>query len=169
MSERIIKRKSGVRLTWTEEEVDFVFKLLLDGKSAGVIAKTMNDLGMRSDCAPVTRNAIVGIWNRDQERKRKCQRKVSGKKEVIPNPSYQTLAERNKKRITLPILKKIEKQIIPDDGITFEELKNNSCRFIYGEMQTQDIRYCGHPVDFNKGRSFCTMHYHVCYIPARKS
>lgn len=167
MSERKIQvRKNGLRLTWTEDELNYVFSALAEGKSAGVIARDMTKAGMRSDCGPITRNAVVGIWNRYPERRKLCPKK-SKKKEVIPNPSYETRAEQAKR--TVKALKISPPIMIPEDGITFDDLKNDSCRFIYGDLPSQNIRYCGHPIDFNKGRSLCAMHYALCYVPPRKS
>lgn len=167
MSERKMQvRKNGLRLTWTEEELDYVFNALSEGKSAGVTCRDMTKAGMRSDCGPITRNAIVGIWNRYPDRKAKA-KKPTQPLEVIPNPSYATCA--NNFRVTVPVVKKKERPKIPHKGITFEQLQYDNCRFIYGDMPSNDIRYCGHPVEFSKSRSFCAQHYALCYVPARKS
>ena len=165
MSERKMQvRKNGIRLSWTEEELNYVFNALSEGKSAGVICRDMTKAGYRQDCSPITRNAIVGIWNRYPDRKAKAKKTIQTK-EVIPNPSYATRAMQV--RVTVPVVKKKVK--IPHEGITFDQIKYDSCRFIYGDMPSNDIRYCGHPVEFSKSRSFCAQHYALCYVPARKS
>lgn len=175
MSERSVQvRKDGIRLSWTDEEIDFVFDCLSSGMTASVTAMAMVDKGMRSDCLPITRNAIVGIWNRDKERKDKCQKaaKLKGKpirksKKKKAGKFVNTLLGIHSVYSPIPPTKP-KVYPIPDDGVTLVELKNMSCRFPYGEP-SKEMRYCGHPVAFEKTKSYCMMHYQICYVQSRRS
>lgn len=175
MSERIVQvRSDGVRLSWTEEEVNFVFDCLSSGMSASVIVMAMKDKGMRSDCLPLTRNAIVGVWNRDKERKLECQKKANiegkpTKKKTVKKVGNMTnllLGIKSTYNPRPPTKPKVF--IPPNDGVAFMDLKNMMCRFPYGDP-TEEMRYCGHPVEFERTKSYCKMHYQICYVTSRKS
>ena len=144
---------------WTKEEVDFAMQCLQQGMSAGVTAKTMNEQGWRADCGPITRNMIVGVWSRNDDYK--------GRHVRIPVNKI-----RLKKKVSEKIAAKQKnpssKSEIPEDGLKFSQLREGVCRFPYGDPDLEPIRYCGHPVDYTKGRAYCTMHYHLCYHPPRK-
>lgn len=146
-----------LRKLWTEEEIAFTLECLKAGMSASVTAATMNAKGMRADCAPVTRNAIVGVWNRND--------KYRGNHFEIPKQKI-----RLKKKIQESIAKNKKRNYVNEgNGISFFSLKEGVCRFPYGDPDLEQLRYCGDPVDYTKGRAYCAMHYRVCYQPARKS
>lgn len=151
-----------MRINWTKEEVDYTFECLMKGMSAGEVAKDMTDKGMRSDCAPLTRNAIIGLWNRNKERK----------DELMKNSSTEIELAKIKKKVTKkahpPKVKIVKEDVIPPEGVMFVNLKNNMCRFIFGDPLKEDMRYCGQKIDVTKNRSYCSLHHALCYRPTGK-
>lgn len=172
MSKRAIQiRKDGIRLSWTDEEIDFVFDCLAAGMTAALTVLAMTEKEMRSDCLPITRNAVVGLWNRDKERKEKCQKQAdlnrvpSRRKKPKDQPKTGKLTNMlfGLKTTYNPLPPRKPKIYIPpDDGVTMMELTNMMCRFPYGEG-FENIRYCGHLVDFGRTKSYCKNHYQICY------
>lgn len=155
-----IYNKAGVRISWTVEEIDYTFECLAKGMSAGDVAKSMIEAGMRKDCAPLTRNAIIGLWNRNKERKQEIL------KFSLPE---RDLAKAQKKIIRRPPVKKIKtKETAPDEGVSFMDLKRSMCRFIFGDPSKDSMRYCGQKIDAAKNRSYCPLHHALCYRPAGK-
>ena len=156
--------KKGHRISWTKEEIDFVFDCLSQGLSASATATYMTEKGIRRDCAPITRNVIVGVWSRNPERKKEAEgtyKEYKAEKRV-PEKKNKTIISK------VPIPPRIPKRyVIPEDGVPFEDLKNSMCRFPFGEP-VENIRYCGHPVNFEKSKSYCKLHYAICYQTTRK-
>lgn len=50
-------------------------------------------------------------------------------------------------------------------GITFEKLKNNSCRYIISGGNGRPHMYCGEP---KQHKSYCLYHASICYIPSER-
>lgn len=162
------KTKTVLRIKWTEEEIQFVIDKQKEGLSCGVIAKLMNKLGMRSDCAPVTRNAVVGVWDRhrskltkENELQTKTVLKKSHKKKeepksfvgVIFEPSHHIEQRMNELKVSET----------PNERMTMENIRDRCCKFPFNDPRTEDFFYCGEPIDYRLGRSYCTYHYKICY------
>jgi hypothetical protein len=128
--------------------------------SASVAAKHMNEKGWRSDCAPITRNSIIGVWARKSEKKDTDIKKTRVNIH-LRNKTRTRDVEKNK--VNFPA------QQIPENGLAFEQIGPGNCRFPYGDPTKEALRYCGHPIDYSKGASYCQMHYKLCYYPPRKS
>jgi GcrA cell cycle regulator len=167
------ENKPVYRIKWTQEEIDFVIQAHADGYSAGATAKLMTELGMRSDCAPLTRNMIVGVWDRHRDKLTARPDKIvrlpkivspkEPKENRVPNkpnpPNFQYLQR-------MDTLKATESE---DDGrVTIVDLKNRQCRFPFGDPRNDDFHYCAEPIDYAKGRSYCKFHYAICYVPPER-
>lgn len=168
----IVRRKDGPRLTWTQEETDYVLRGMKEGKSAGVIAKEMGELGMRSDCNPVTRNAIIGVWNRNKELARESLAQAPKKKQRIKKVVTKKPFRFERLEAPIPpslhLIESLDKYKVENpnsDRVTILTLKNNGCRFPFDDPKSDDFHYCGEPIDYSIGRSYCAFHHRVCYRP----
>lgn len=166
------ENKPVYRIKWTQEEIDFVIKAHADGYSARATAKLMTELGMRADCAPMTRNMIVGVLDRNRDKLTpKPEKRIS-----LPKISSPRLPEekRKEKKIYPPSFQYIERMDTlkvnesRDNKTTLESLRNNQCRFPFGDPHSEEFHYCAEPIDYKKGRSYCKFHYAVCYIPPER-
>lgn len=143
---------------WTKEEIDLCLDMLKAGFSAGVAMKELNEKGIRADCGGVTRNAVISVWHR-----------YSGApRSKVPRINLNLKNKTKAKDIALRKAN-LEPVVVPEDGIEFDQLFAGACRFPYGEGTETPLRYCGHPVDYSKGASYCSMHYALCYHPPRKN
>lgn len=172
------KDENQLRSFWTDEEVEFVVQCQKDGYSAGVTATMINDSPLRKDCAPVTRNAVIGVWNRNKEKlapKEKIEKKPGLKREMIQKKlEIEEKLDREKKfeKFIYPpsfhLAEHMDKLFAPTklserEKMTIFNLKDGKCRFPFDDPRTENFHYCGEPVDYNKGRSYCSFHYRVCY------
>lgn len=168
----IVRLKDGPRLTWTQEETDYVLRGIKEGKSASVIAKEMIELGMRSDCSPITRNAVIGVWNRNKEIAREnlmqAPKKKKRIKKVITKKPFRFERLDAPMPPSLELIESLDSYKVPDPQngkATILTLKNNQCRFPFDDPKSDDFHYCGEPINYKLGRSYCTFHHRVCYRP----
>ena len=147
-----------------------LFRSIKEGKSAGVIAKEMTDAGMRADCNPITRNAIIGIWTRNKELLREEQSGTKPKKKRLPKVVTKKSFRFERLDAPLPpsmhLIESLDNYKVPEptnDRTTILTLKNNQCRFPFDDPRSENFHYCGEPVDYRLGRSYCTFHHRVCY------
>ena len=162
--------KPKLRIKWTDDEIKFVVDKQREGFSAGVIAKMMTELGMRADCTPITRNAVVSVWQRHREklvsinqlqiktRLKRTIKKIEETEEEIPvvfEPSFHI-----EERMNELVVESVEPK-----KMTIETLKEGCCRFPFNDPRNEDFYYCGEPVDYSRGRSYCKFHYKICYMP----
>ena len=50
-------------------------------------------------------------------------------------------------------------------SLTFDGLKSDNCRFPLGDKKTNNLRFCGAPVDKTKSYPYCEYCYRIVYIP----
>ena len=157
----------GLRTKWTEEEIEFAIKKHGEGYSAGITADFFRKEGLRKDCATVTRNAIIGIWARHRDRLNIPEKSITKRNEQ--SPEYQNERKRTKHEVCEPSfhleenMNFLKPEVETVERTTIANLKRNSCRFPFDDPRTENFHYCGEPVDYSKGKSYCTFHHQVCY------
>ena len=162
-------------MSWTDERVEQLRKLWLDGKSASQIAAELAN--------GITRNAVIGKVHRLG-----LSGRVKGPSQAAPRPrpakpqgqSHRPVAARPSMPMTRgsnalayaprvdyePVLKPAEEVVIPmSERVTIMELREAMCRWPLGDPSTSEFRYCGSksPV----GDPYCTQHSRVAYQPAQ--
>lgn len=162
-------------MSWTDERVDQLRQLWLDGKSASQIAAVLSN--------GVTRNAVIGKVHRLGLSGRVKAPSQNAPRQRAPKPqqhSHRSMPQRSQGPRTQgnnalawapriearPIERPQEEVVIPmSERVTIMELKEAMCRWPLGDPQTPEFRYCGgkSPV----GVPYCTYHSRVAYQPAQ--
>lgn len=160
-------------MSWTDERVEQLRKLWMDGLSASQIA---GQLG-----SGVTRNAVIGKVHRlglsgrvktpstakprsrsTQPRQPRTPRRSGGGGVHGNNAlAYQS------RPYAQPAMRPLEEIVVPmSNPITIMELKETTCRFPLGDPSTPDFRYCGGKSD--AGIPYCPFHTRIAYQPANE-
>ena len=144
---------------WTAELIERMTVLLLEGKSAGAIAK---ELGFE------TRNAIIGKLNRLGLRASRpvatqgtglsehaTQKRIEKRllKQVHHRPRVRLIED-----ITPPSATPEDAEISTTQRCTILELSNTTCRWPVGEPTYPGFFYCGGDADLNAGQPYCRRH-----------
>ncbi|MBL8589185.1 MAG: GcrA cell cycle regulator [Methylobacteriaceae bacterium] len=160
-------------MSWTEERVELLRKLWLDGLSASQIAAELSH--------GITRNAVIGKVHRLG---------LSGRVKA-PSPASASMAPRPKPaarpsppRPIAPIVMGAtalalkpraapapapvqEAEIIPlSERVTIMELREAMCRWPMGDPTSPDFRFCGARTA-EAGGAYCGAHARIAYQPAQ--
>jgi GcrA cell cycle regulator len=158
--------------TWTDERVELLKKLWMDGLSASQIA---------AEIGGVTRNAVIGKVHRLG-----LSGRGKAKAATSPRPRKPTRAPSAPAPINQPVhgntvlapaflvsaATKVEPEIelhddvvIPlSERVTIMELRESMCRWPMGDPTTPEFRFCG--ARSVTGLPYCTHHARVAYQPA---
>lgn len=159
-------------MSWTEERVEQLSKLWMDGLSASQIA---NQLGNG-----VTRNAVIGKVHRLGLSGR-VKAPSTAKPRVRSSQPRQPRAPRrsggggvhgnnalaySQRPHAQPASRPMEDVVVPmSNPITIMELKETTCRFPLGDPSTAEFRYCGGKSE--AGVPYCPFHERIAYQPAQ--
>ena len=161
-------------MSWTDERVESLKKLWLDGHSASQIAAELGH--------GITRNAVIGKVHRLG---------LSGrdKAAAAPQPrnrapSVSKPAERLQPSRTMPPvrgntalaldtfvapqrqLKSADDVVVPiSERVTIMELKEAMCRWPLGDPSTPEFRFCG--TKAGPGSTYCGPHARIAYQPSQ--
>jgi GcrA cell cycle regulator len=164
-------------MSWTDERVELLRKMWLDGKSASQISTELAN--------GITRNAVIGKVHRlglsgrvktqsastprprpakppqQQQHRPMMQRSSPGPMTRGANAlAYAPRAE------APPVLRPIEEVVIPiSERVTIMELKEAVCRWPLGDPASPEFRYCGAKSPI--GASYCSYHSRIAYQPVQ--
>ncbi len=176
-------------MSWTDERVEQLRKLWLDGKSASQIAAELAN--------GITRNAVIGKVHRlglsgrvkspgqPAPRPRPARPQSAshgggashgapGMQRSQPAPRAAAPMTRGATALAFaparaeaePVLRPVEEVVIPmSERVTIMELKESMCRWPLGDPATPEFRYCGSksPV----GDTYCAHHARIAYQPTQ--
>ena len=179
-------------MSWTDERVEQLRKLWLDGKSASQIAAELAN--------GITRNAVIGKVHRlglsgrvkspgqpaprpRPARPQSASHSVGsggGSSHAAPGMQRSQAAPRASAPMTRgatalayapraemePVLRPVEEVVIPiSERVTIMELRESMCRWPLGDPATPEFRYCGSksPV----GDTYCAAHARIAYQPTQ--
>ena len=165
-------------MSWTDERVEQLRKLWLDGRSASQIAVELAN--------GITRNAVIGKVHRlGLSGRVKNPGQVAPRPRPAAKPQGQSSSHRPApSRPSMPmsrganalayspraevetILRPAEDVVIPmSERVTIMELKEAMCRWPLGDPSTSEFRYCGTKAPI--GTPDCTHHSRVAYQPSQ--
>jgi GcrA cell cycle regulator len=163
-------------MSWTDERVDLLKQLWLDGKSASQISSILGN--------GVTRNAVIGKVHRlglagrpkapalstassRAPRVRTASRHGTGggviasRPRVVGNTAL-ALAHDFQLNIEDPISENV---VVPMSvKVTIVDLNEAMCKWPLGDPTTTEFRYCGAPAN---GAPYCTYHAKLAYQPSQ--
>ncbi|HSO47465.1 MAG TPA: GcrA family cell cycle regulator [Rhizobiaceae bacterium] len=157
-------------MSWTDERVDQLKKLWLDGLSASQIAQELGG---------VTRNAVIGKVHRlglsgraktashtaiarqkrangsafNQKPVRTIQRQLVNGQMKLVSPAERTNTAAAADLATAPTPLKL----------VLTELTERTCKWPVGDPQAEDFHFCGH--DSREGSPYCAYHSKLAYQP----
>jgi GcrA cell cycle regulator len=163
-------------MSWTDERVETLRKLWLDGRSASQIAAELSN--------GITRNAVIGKVHRlglsgrvkapapaaPRPRPAKPQQSVQrpvASRPMTPISRGNTALAYAPQTEMMIIEKPAEEVVIPmSERVTITDLREAMCRWPLGDPATSDFRYCGakSPV----GTPYCGYHARVAYQPVQE-
>ncbi len=163
-------------MSWTDERVDMLKQLWLDGKSASQISSILG--------SGVTRNAVIGKVHRlglagrpkvpalgaassRAPRVRAAPRHATGaavavRPRIVGNTAL-ALAHDFQLNIEDPISESV---VVPMSvKVTIVDLNEAMCKWPLGDPTTLEFRYCGAPAN---GAPYCAYHAKLAYQPSQE-
>ncbi len=161
-------------MSWTDERIELLRKLWLDGLSASRIAAEL--------AGGVTRNAVIGKVHRLG---------LSGRvkavaspaapvrpRDVAPQASARTPLGQPPRGIGLPMrgnvalavkpqavpLQRASADVVPMQHVTIMDLRESMCRWPVGDPTSSEFRYCGGKASAGEG-PYCSVHSRMAYQP----
>jgi GcrA cell cycle regulator len=169
-------RKNEAKMSWTDERVELLRQLWLDGRSASQISA---ELG-----SGVTRNAVIGKVHRlglSGRAKSTSPAVPRVRQRPAPTPRTQMASRstggggmvRGNTALAFSLDPSIEsKPVFHEDvvvpmslRVTIVELKEAMCRWPLGDPTTPEFRYCG--IQSAGPGPYCTHHGRMAYQPAQ--
>ncbi|MGD0633780.1 MAG: GcrA family cell cycle regulator [Beijerinckiaceae bacterium] len=168
-------------MSWTDERVELLKKLWLDGLSASRIAAEL--------AAGVTRNAVIGKVHRlGLSGREKAALPVSPARSrpktapqspvrapapqqrapAMPMRGNTSLAMHQAAPVPLPqALRAMADVVVPMcEHVTIMELRESMCRWPMGDPTSADFRYCGGKTPAGEG-PYCKIHSRMAYQPTQ--
>ena len=142
-------------MSWTEEKVNKLKELWGKGQTASQIAEILGG---------VSRNAVIGKAHRlNLSLKIKARSHTQKQKPSINNDSNELRLKGRRGKIKTLLL---NKDFEPAKNLTLEELTEDTCKYMEGNPNESDARFCGRK-NVEKF-SYCPLHLMVVYQPKGK-
>lgn len=161
-------------MSWTDERVEQLRKLWLDGLSASQIAAELAN--------GITRNAVIGKVHRlglsgrvkapgtvsaSAPRPAKPVNRPSPPRPIAPVVRGNTALAMKPRMAPAPIERPYEDVVIPiSERVTIMELREAMCRWPLGDPTNPEFRFCG-ARRTDGGGPYCGPHSRVAYQPAQ--
>ena len=164
-------------MSWTDERIELLRKLWLDGLSASRIATEL--------AGGVTRNAVIGKVHRlglsgrvkavtspaVPVRPRDVAPQVSARTPLgqlqrgmaMPMRGNVALAVQPQ-AVTLPQIQRGSGDVVPMQHVTIMDLRESMCRWPVGDPTSSEFRYCGGKASAGEG-PYCSVHSRMAYQP----
>ena len=169
--------KEGV-LSWTDERVELLRKLWLEGLSASRIAAEL--------AGGVTRNAVIGKVHRlGMSGRVKAPAVVANNQRRTGKPAADPSRQPLQRGPSMPVRGNVALAMHPrqmpapqpyrssgdnvvpmTENVTIMELRESMCRWPVGDPSSTEFRYCGGKAPIGEG-PYCTFHSRMAYQPAQ--
>jgi len=159
-------------MSWTDERVELLKKLWLDGHSASQIAAELGHA--------ITRNAVIGKVHRlGLSGRDKLAVAAVPRSRIVAKPTERPQMTRpmpqSRGNTALAMQPMIEPQVnvrpasdvvIPiSERVTIMELREAMCRWPLGDPSTPEFRFCG--TRSGPGETYCGPHARIAYQPSQ--
>ena len=165
-------------MSWTEERVELLRKLWLDGLSASRIAAEL--------AGGVTRNAVIGKVHRlGMSGRVKAPTTMPAGARRPSKPSADTSRQPLQRPSAMPMrgnlavalqsrpmplpqpYRSTGDNVVPmADNVTIMELRESMCRWPVGDPSSAEFRYCGGKAPIGEG-PYCSFHSRMAYQPSQ--
>lgn len=158
-------------MSWTDERVDLLRKLWLDGLSASQIAAELSH--------GITRNAVIGKVHRlglsgrvkapaaatPRQRTRAATPRPASPRPAAPQTRGNLAVDFRPMEAPEPL--PVEDVVIPmSDMVGIMDLRETMCRWPVGDPTTPEFRFCGSKSP--PGGPYCNHHARIAYQPAQE-
>jgi GcrA cell cycle regulator len=158
-------------MSWTDERVELLRKLWLEGLSASQIARELAN--------GITRNAVIGKVHRlGMSGRVKPASPVSSRPRIkTMRPAHPRLSGPTMRGNTALALrpqpmeapKPVEEIVIPiSEMVTILDLKEAMCRWPVGDPTTAEFRFCGAKKPASGTSPYCPYHSRIAYQPLQE-
>lgn len=160
-------------MSWTDERVELLRKLWLDGLSASQIANELSN--------GITRNAVIGKVHRlglsgrvktsapAMPRQRVKPLRPSNPRPSAPIVRGNTALAFNPMPIVASAPAPLEDVVIPiSERVTIMDLKEAMCRWPLGDPTNAEFRFCGAKKPNSATGPYCAYHSRIAYQPVQE-
>ncbi len=160
-------------MSWTDERVELLRKLWLDGLSASQIANELSN--------GITRNAVIGKVHRlglsgrvKTSAPTVPRPRTKPLRPVNPRPSApavrgNTALAFNSLPMEAPAPAPLEEVVIPiSERVTIMDLKEPMCRWPLGDPTNAEFRFCGAKKPGSVTGPYCAYHARIAYQPVQE-
>ncbi len=160
-------------MSWTDERVELLRKLWLEGLSASQIARELAN--------GISRNAVIGKVHRLGMSGR-----VKASAPASARPRVKTARPAAHQRLAAPMMRgntalairsqpveallpaQEEDVVIPmSEMVTIMDLKESMCRWPMGDPTSGEFRFCGAKKNAKQAGPYCSYHSRIAYQPAQ--
>ena len=161
-------------MSWTDERVELLRKLWLEGLSASQIASELSN--------GITRNAVIGkvhrlgLSGRAKAPSQAAARPRAPKPIRTPSPAPRAHAPMMRGNLAFALTPRVmeappqpkaqlEEVVIPmSERVTIMELRESMCRWPLGDPSSPSFRFCGETIAVECG-PYCETHRGIAYTP----
>jgi GcrA cell cycle regulator len=158
-------------MSWTDERVELLRKLWLEGLSASQIARELAN--------GITRNAVIGKVHRLGMSGRvkvatsaNARPRLKSMRPAHPRASASTMRGNTALAIRpqpMDALQPIEDVVVPiSEMVTIMELKEPMCRWPVGDPTSAEFRFCGAKKSATRPGPYCPYHSRIAYQPVQE-
>jgi GcrA cell cycle regulator len=158
-------------MSWTEERVELLRKLWLEGLSASQIANELaNGISRNAVIGKVHRLGLAGRAKTPAAAAPRAPR-AKPQRPVTPRPSLpatrgNTALAFKPQPMPLPEAAPVEEVVIPiSERVTIMELREAMCRWPLGDPATAEFRFCGAKKPAACSGPYCAYHNRLAYTP----
>ena len=161
-------------MSWTDEKVELLRKLWLEGLSASQIANTLSN--------GITRNAVIGKVHRLG-----LSGRVKASAPAVPRQRIKPLRTPAQQRpsapamrgntalaikslpVEVPRVQQAEDVVIAiSECVTIMDLKEAMCRWPLGDPTSSEFRFCGGRKPLEASGPYCAYHSRIAYQPLQE-
>jgi len=158
-------------MSWTDERMELLRKLWLEGLSASQIAREL--------ASGITRNAVIGKVHRlglsgriKAASPASSRPRLKTMRPAHPRPSAPSMRGNTALAIrpqAMEAPQPIEEIVIPiSQMVTIMELKEAMCRWPVGDPTSADFRFCGAKKSATGTSPYCPYHSRIAYQPVQE-